>query len=383
MHNPPNPMCSSCPPGAGSPSRHPQSARVLAAAVSRPASVKSAPIPRLPKSPRILTTTVGSYPVPDWLAALPSEQAVIDATRVVFDIQRQAGIDLPTDGELYRFDVNHPDTNGMIEYFIRPMAGISSVVGRSITEEFSHHSPMGFRRKPAGVVTGPLGEGSLNLLADCQRAASVAGGPFKFTVTSPYMLARTLLDHHYGSFPQLTMALGEVLAAQMPGLPAACLQVDEANIPGNPADGPLAAASMNLVLDGIDRGTERAVHFCFGNYGGQTIQKGNWQKLLGFLNALHTDHLVLELAHRPAADLDALKNIDKKVTLGVGVIDIKVNHIETADEVAARIEAVEKKVGAGRVGWVHPDCGFWMLKRSIADRKIEALVRGRDKYLGR
>jgi 5-methyltetrahydropteroyltriglutamate--homocysteine methyltransferase len=197
------------------------------------------------------------------------------------------------------------------------------------------------------------------------------------------MLARTLLDHHYRDFAALTMALGEVLAAQMPGLPAACLQVDEANIPGNPADGPLAAASMNLVLDAIDKNTERAVHFCFGNYGGQTIQKGNWQKLLTFLNALHTDHLVLELAHRPTADLDALKHIDKKITLGVGVIDIKVNHIETADEVAARIAAVEKKVGPGRVRWVHPDCGFWMLKRSIADRKMEALVRGRDLYLGR
>ena len=54
--------------------------------------------PGLPSKPRILTTTVGSYPVPDWLAALPSEQAMIDATRVVFDTQRQAGIDLPTDG---------------------------------------------------------------------------------------------------------------------------------------------------------------------------------------------------------------------------------------------------------------------------------------------
>ena len=61
-------------------------------------------------SSQILTTTVGSYPVPDWLAALPSEQAVADATRVIFDTQRQAGIDLPTDGELYRFDINHPDT---------------------------------------------------------------------------------------------------------------------------------------------------------------------------------------------------------------------------------------------------------------------------------
>src|SRR5437016_12033018 len=75
-------------------------------------------------APRILTTTVGSYPVPDWLAALPSEQALLDATRVVFNLQRQAGIDLPTDGELYRFDVNHPETNGMIEHFLRSLSGL-------------------------------------------------------------------------------------------------------------------------------------------------------------------------------------------------------------------------------------------------------------------
>jgi 5-methyltetrahydropteroyltriglutamate--homocysteine methyltransferase len=164
-------MCENCLPST--PTSHSSvKPRALAAAAGlRSTAVKSAPMPGIPKGPRILTTTVGSYPVPEWLSALPSEQAVIDATRVVFDVQRQAGIDLPTDGELYRFDINHPDTNGMIEYFIRPMEGISSVVGRSITEEFARHSPMGFRRKPAGVVTGPLGEGSLNLLADCQRAA--------------------------------------------------------------------------------------------------------------------------------------------------------------------------------------------------------------------
>lgn len=377
-------MCSSCP--IPSSIVHKKSAsRVLAAATSRSPSIKSArpAAARIPKSPRILTTTVGSYPVPDWLAALPSEQGVIDATRVVFDFQRQAGIDLPTDGELYRFDVNHPDTNGMIEYFIRPMANISSVVGRSVTEEFSRHSPMGFRRKPAGVVTGPLGEGSLNLLADCQRAAAVAGGPFKFTVTSPYMLARTLLDHHYRNFADLTLAIADVIAAQMPGLPASCVQIDEANIPGNPDDAPLAAEAMNRVLDAIDRGTERAVHFCFGNYGGQTIQAGKWSALIKFLSSLHCDHLVLELAHRPASDIDALKQIDKKIALGIGVIDIKVNHVETPDEIAGRIAAVEKKVGSDRVKWVHPDCGFWMLKRSIADRKMEALVKGRDLYLGR
>src|SRR5437016_7223329 len=133
-------------------------------------------------APAIRTTVVGSYPIPDWLVALPSQQSLIDATRVVFKIQELAGIDVVADGELYRFDVNHPDTNGMIEYFISPMAGIATKLGRSVGEEFCRHAPMSFRRKPAGVVTGPLGEGGLDLLRDCQRAASVAGGPFKFTV---------------------------------------------------------------------------------------------------------------------------------------------------------------------------------------------------------
>jgi 5-methyltetrahydropteroyltriglutamate--homocysteine methyltransferase len=71
------------------------------------------------------------------------------------------------------------------------------------------------------------------------------------------------------------------------------------------------------------------------------------------------------------------------IGIGIGVIDIKVNHVETPDEVAAAIERAERVLGAGRVRFVHPDCGFWMLKRSIADRKIAALVAGRDLFLGR
>ena len=49
--------------------------------------------------PSILTTVVGSYPIPDWLAAMPSQQALIDATRVVFKTQEMAGIDVVADGE--------------------------------------------------------------------------------------------------------------------------------------------------------------------------------------------------------------------------------------------------------------------------------------------
>ena len=329
----------------------------------------------------ILTTTVGSYPIPDWLPALPSEQARLDATSVVFALQRKAGIDLPTDGELYRFDVNHPETNGMIDYFLRPMAGIRSAVGRSEHETFAQQESMQFRRKPAGVVETAIGEGSLNLLADCELAAGVAAGAFKFTVTSPYMLARTLLDRHYRKFEELLMAIAGLLAAQVVGLPCDCLQIDEANITGNPADGPMAATAINRVLDCFVG--QRAVHLCFGNYGGQSVQKGEWRALTSFLNALNVDHLVLEMAHRPSQDLEALRDVDARIRLGIGVVDVKVNHVETAEEIARRLDSAERILGPGRIAWVHPDCGFWMLKRSVADRKIEALVKGRDLYLGR
>ncbi|PYV85931.1 MAG: methionine synthase, partial [Acidobacteria bacterium] len=201
-----------------------------------------------------------------------------------------------------------------------------------------------------------------------------------FTVTSPYMLSRTLLDKHYRDFEALTRAIAEVMAEQVAELPCACLQVDEANITGNPKDGALAARAINVVLDQVK--TERAVHLCFGNYGGQTVQKGEWRLLVDFLNALHADHLVLELAHRPVEDLDALRNVDSRIKIGIGVVDVKVNHVESADEIARQIEVAERKLGPNRARWVHPDCGLWMLKRSVADRKIEALVRGRDRYLG-
>lgn len=331
--------------------------------------------------PAILTTTVGSYPLPDWLSALPSEQALMDATRVVFDTQRQAGIDLPTDGELYRFDVNHPDTNGMIEYFVHRLGGCDARVGRLDSARFRARQEMGFRAKPAAVVRSAITEGALNLPEDCARAGRVAGGSFKFTLTSPYMLARTLLDEHYHDFEALTLAVADAMAAQAADLRCDCVQVDEANIPGNPADAPLAARAINRVLDAVK--TTKAVHFCFGNYGGQTIQKGEWAALTAFLNELRADHLVLELAHRPGSDLEALRALDPNIGVGLGVVDIKVNHIETADEIARRIEMAEKVLGAGRVRFIHPDCGFWMLKRSIADRKIDALAKGRDRFLGR
>lgn len=332
-------------------------------------------------APRIKTTVVGSYPIPDWLAAHPTEQGLIDATRVVLHTQEKAGIDVVCDGELYRFDVNHPETNGMIEYFVRPMSGVRTDITFDELVTYRGQRGMGFRTRPPGVVDGPIGGGTLDLPGACARAKALASRPLKFTVTGPHMLAKTLIDEHYGNLPALAQGIAEALAEQVRHLDADVVQVDEANLPGHPDEWEWAASAINTVLDAV-QGTP-AVHLCFGNYGGQSVQKGTWDKLMRYLNSLHADHIVMEMAYRQPKELEAFKELRPEIGLGLGVVDIKRTEIESADDIARKIERAEQVLGAGVVSYIHPDCGFWMLERSIADAKIAALVKGRDLYEGR
>ncbi len=331
--------------------------------------------------PQICTTVVGSYPLPDWLRALPSTPALRDALLAVLKTQELAGLDLIADGELSRFNVNHPETNGMIDYFIAPMSGITPEVSRRELNAFREQSAMSFRARPAGAVRGQIGEGGLDLPADWAMVKGLTDRPLKFTVTSPYMLARTLIDAHYGDERALTMALAEVLAAQVAEIDAAVIQVDEAHLTGHREDAGWAHEPINVVLDAVEG--ERALHLCFGNYGGQSIQRGQWADLIGFLNNLHVNHLVLEFARRGYEEIDLFADLRDEIALGVGVIDIKDNAVEPPEEVARRIDLAIEKLGESRVRWVHPDCGFWMLPRSVADAKMAALVAGRNLVEGR
>ena len=330
---------------------------------------------------RIKTTVVGSYPVIDWLVAAPSKAALQDATAVVLKTQELAGLDVIADGELYRFDINHPETNGMIEYFVKPLDNVRTGITRKDSADFRALQGMGFRRQPSAVVQGPIGAGTLDLVADYGRVRSLTSSPLKFTATGPHMLTKTLLDRHYGSNADLAMAIAQVLAEQIAEIDAEVVQLDEANLPGSPEEAGWAADALNVMLDAVQ--TTPAVHLCFGNYGGQSIQKGTWGSLIDYINALHVDHMVMEFAFRGYGELEYLKEVRPEIGLGIGVIDIKSTVIESPETVAKRIEDAAKVVGLERIRYVHPDCGFWMLKRNIADGKMRALVAGRDLFEGR
>jgi 5-methyltetrahydropteroyltriglutamate--homocysteine methyltransferase len=96
------------------------------------------------------------------------------------------------------------------------------------------------------------------------------------------------------------------------------------------------------------------------------------------------DELVLEYANREMAEVDLLGEIARAGReVAVGVIDVKNYHLETAEEVAERIDLV---LGAGvppdHLGLV-PDCGFSQTARWATVAKLRALVAGRDLVLGR
>ncbi|MCA9446948.1 MAG: methionine synthase, partial [Candidatus Omnitrophica bacterium] len=192
----------------------------------------------------IQTTLVGSYPSPEWMLAFPGEQQVLDATRAVVNLQEKAGIDVVCDGELYRFDPNHPEANGMIEYFSHRFTGVRTHA--SFEEKVAYRSNKGtdYRVRLPGVVEDEVGHGELDLPSACGRIAGIASHPFKFTVTGPHMLAKVFANHHYKKVEDLAFAIADLLAEQVRNLNADVVQLDEANLPGHPEEWEWAAEAI-------------------------------------------------------------------------------------------------------------------------------------------
>ncbi len=331
--------------------------------------------------PHIKATVVGSYPVPSWLVGNTSRLVLRDAVMTVLKTQELAGLDLITDGELVRFDPSHPETNGMVDYFVSQMDGIRSHFATSDFDRFRTDRASNQGLLTAGMVVGKIAEGTLNLPRDYELVANLTRTPLKFTCTGPHMLSRMVTNCFYKDIPELAMEVATVLRRQIELVEADTVQLDEACIAGYPQDSIWAAEAINHVLDGILN--ERAVHICFGNYGGQPMLRGFWRDLIPFLNSLHADHLVLEFARRGYDELDIFTDLDPKIALGVGLIDIKDNEVESPELIASRIEKAVKILGRDRLRYIHPDCGFWMLQRSVADRKMRSLVEGRNLFEGR
>ncbi len=323
--------------------------------------------------PMLPTTVVGSYSVPDWLERLKTDyyqhrisaQHLRDieetAIKAAIKDQERAGIDIVSDGELRR--------DNDVDYLLAHIPGIE-IASLSKSFYYDYYD---------ATVTAPLphDDGTeIGLAADYAFTRANTDRPIKFSFTGPFSLSRRITNHAYADSADPTRALAERLNAEAHRLVAAgvkILQIDEPFLAGYPEQVALAIEAVNLVTLDVD--ASWALHVCYGNRYARPSWEGHYDFLFpGVLDA-NVDQLVLEFARKGDDDLALFKRYDWDRALGLGVIDVKSDQVETPALVASRIKRALDYIPAEQL-LVNPDCGLRHLRADIARAKLQAMTAG-------
>ncbi len=337
----------------------------------------------------MLTTTIGAYPKPDsvavetWFGArtrrpiegygaalaemgAAAEGLFDEAVREVVREQVDAGVDVPTDGEVRR--------EHYIHYHCRHLTGI----------DFGHLIETAARggawHTALPTIVGAIAPKEHFLPRDWHIAQGATARPVKITIPGPLTMADTLADEHYGDAAALGAALAEALNFEVLALAeAGCrhIQIDEPVFARFP-DQAIAYGVEHLerCFHGVPAAVTRTVHICCGypNYLDQTdyvkAPPENYFRLAEALDRAALDAVSIEDAHRPN-DL-ALLECFAKTTVILGVVTIAVSRLETTEAIAARLRAALEHIDAERL-WAAPDCGLAMLPRELARQKLANL----------
>ncbi|MQA14791.1 MAG: hypothetical protein GEV09_11625 [Pseudonocardiaceae bacterium] len=327
---------------------------------------------RSPAGVLLPTAVVGSYSVPEWLERLKTDFHQQRLSRAHFDEihdvvikaaitdQERAGIDFVSDGELRR--------DNDIDYLLARIAGVRMPTMAKAYYYDYYDSVVG-SHLPADAP--PLG------LADEFRfTAAQTDLPIKFSLTGPFSLSRRIRNEAYRSDADLVRALADVLnaeAAELVSAGATWLQLDEPFLAGYRDQVDLAIEAVNIVTKGVD--ATWGLHVCYGNRYARPSWEGHYDFLFPAVLEAHVDQLVLEFARKGYDDLKLLTRYGWDRTLGLGVIDVKSEDIETGDLVASRIRRALDVLPPERVV-VNPDCGLRHLPAGVARAKLRAMVAG-------
>jgi 5-methyltetrahydropteroyltriglutamate--homocysteine methyltransferase len=329
---------------------------------------------RLPVLP---TTVVGSYPVPEWMERLKTDyfrgrisrtqlQNVHDmAIKAALRDQELAGIDVVSDGELRR--------DNDVDYFLARIPGVD-IPETTKDFYFDYYDT---------AVTAPLppttGDEMSWLADDFVFTAAQTPMPIKFSFTGPYSLARRIHNRAYPDERDLVLAIAHRLndaAHVLTQRGVELLQVDEPFLAGYPGDVEIAVEAVNVVTRDVD--VSWALHVCYGNRYARPAAEGHYDFLFPTVLEAAVDQLVLEFARKGYADLPVIEKSGWERRVGLGVIDVKSQRVETADVVAARIRAALEFVPAEQLV-INPDCGLRNLSGAVARAKLAAMVEGTER----
>ncbi len=341
--------------------------------------------------PQPLTTSVcGSHAHPGWLelavaAAGRGELGPRDIHEVQDDAvdtalrdQEDAGVDVVSEGEMRRVGFFTAE-------FYRHLTGVSALASERRLGPAGHDQQHRFTVQDE--IAAPDG---LGVVEEFEYARGRTTRPIKVTIPGPFTLSGRLSYGRGEVYPDriaAARAFVPILAAELERLAdagATYIQLDEPSPAIHPEASGEFAALFNDAVAGIKERVFLAAHLCFGNFFGRPLSKRVYRPVLEQALAFDVREFVLEFANREMAELDVAADITAAGRhLSAGVIDVKNYYLETADDVAWRIEQVlAAGVPEAQLSIV-PDCGFSQTARWAAKPKLAAMVAGRDLVRGR
>ena len=344
-----------------------------------------------PYQPVPLTTSViGSHARPGWLETAVAaagrgelgpvdiREAMDDAVDMALRDQEDAGVDVVSDGEMRR-------SGFFTAEFYRHLSGVEALTSDRRLGASGHDQQHRFRvLEPIAAPDG------LGVVAEFGYARGRTGRPIKVTIPGPFTLSGRLTYGAGEVYPDrlaVARAFVPILAAEIDALAdagATYIQIDEPSPAIHEEATNEFATLFNDAVAGVQGRVRIAAHLCFGNFLGRPLAKRVYRPVLEQALRFEVQELVLEWANREMAELDVARDIAAAGRdVSAGVVDVKSYYLETADDVAERIEAVlDAGVPADRLLLV-PDCGFSQTARWATRPKLRALVGGRDLVLGR
>ena len=338
----------------------------------------------------LLTSVVGSHAHPGWFAHAiaaaergeygPADLAELldDGVALAIRDQTDAGIDVITDGEMRR-------AGFFTAEFYRHLTGIREVPPRRRLGVVSHDA------LPRFAVDEPISApAGLGVVAEYRLARTRTDRRLKVTLPGPFTLAGRLVTGDGLAYPSRTTAAESfvpIIRDEIGGLVEAGateIQIDEPSAAIRPGAGADFAALLNAAVAPAGGRARTAAHLCFGNFLGRPLAARTYRPIFDAMLGFSVDELVLEFANRELSEIGILRELTESGRdVAAGVVDVKNSHVETPDEVAARIEAIlETGVPSERLTLV-PDCGLSQTARHLAVGKLRALVAGRNLVRGR
>jgi 5-methyltetrahydropteroyltriglutamate--homocysteine methyltransferase len=149
------------------------------------------------------------------------------------------------------------------------------------------------------------------------------------------------------------------------------IQIDEPAAGTHPDEADLVAEGFNAATEGLD--AEFTMHICFSRYR---------DLFPALLEAKRVTQWAWEFANRDTDGRDGYQLLElfneygDTREIGLGVLDVHRDDIETPEKVADRIRRAVKILGDPARLWINPDCGLRTRSLPVAYQKLTNMVAG-------